>query len=424
MKHTKMTRAVAAVACLGLIAAACGDDDEAAGESTEASESSASTEATEAPATTAATEATEAPATTAAAESSAAPETTAAATDEPVCPSNIVIQTDWWPELEHGGSYNLIGPNGTADASTFVYSGPIQPQYAVGGVETVEVRAGGDAVSFTPVSSLLTTDDDIVFGYINMSDVIKDSGTAPSIAVAKTLEGDPQMVMWDPTQLDIQAPEDMAATGAQVLHFDGVAYIDYMIAQGYITADQSNPSYGGAPTEWIAQSGNFIQQGFATNEVYKYENEIEWKDGAPADVSYFTVKDLGVDNYAATMAIRADRLEELRPCLKVFVPVMQQAWIDYLADPTPMTDALIGINDTYDTYWKISAPLNEAGLAVLTEASMDANSPDGTYCSFAETRVQGLYDALKPVYDAEGLTIAEDPSAFYTNEFCEGVAGR
>ena len=54
MKHTKMTRAVGLVACLGLIAAACGDDDEAAGESTEASASSASTEATEAPATTAA----------------------------------------------------------------------------------------------------------------------------------------------------------------------------------------------------------------------------------------------------------------------------------------------------------------------------------------------------------------------------------
>jgi hypothetical protein len=335
-----------------------------------------------------------------------------------------VIQTDWWPELEHGGSYNLIGPDGTADAETFVYSGPIQPQYAVGGVETVEIRAGGDAVSFTPVSSLLQTDDDIIFGYINMSDVIKDSATAPSIAVAKTLEGDPQMVMWDPAQLDITEPADMAATEAQVLHFDGVAYIDYMIAQGYITADQSNPSYGGAPTEWIAQGGNFIQQGFASNEVYKYENEIEWKDGAPADVEYFTVKDLGVDNYAATMAIRADRLEELTPCLEVFVPAMQQAWVDYLADPTAMTDALIAINDTYDTYWKISAPLNEAGLAVLAEEGMDANSPDGTYCSFDEARVQGLYDVLKPVYDADGVAITEDVTTVYTNQFCTGAPGR
>ena len=60
-------------------------------------------------------------------------------------------------------------------------------------------------------------------------------------------------------------------------------------------------------------SGDFIQQGFATNEVYKYENEIEWKDGAPADVSYFTVSDLGFDNYPADDDdAAADRLDGAR----------------------------------------------------------------------------------------------------------------
>ena len=30
------------------------------------------------------------------------------------CPSKLTIQTDWFPELEHGGVYQLIGANGTA----------------------------------------------------------------------------------------------------------------------------------------------------------------------------------------------------------------------------------------------------------------------------------------------------------------------
>ncbi len=341
-----------------------------------------------------------------------------------VCPANIVIQADWWPELEHGGSYQLIGPGGTADAATFTYSGPIQEQYKVGGVETVEVRAGGDAVSFTPVSSLLQTDTDIIFGYINMSDLIKDSAAAPAIAVAKTLESDPQMIMWDPAQNDVQSPEDILASGAQVLHFDGVAYVDYMISQGYMAAEQSNPSYGGAPTEWIAQGGNFFQQGFATNEVYSYEHVYGWKDDAPADVSYYTVKDIGFDNYAATMAINASRLDELTPCLTVLVPVLQQAWIDYLNDPTPIMDALIGVNETYDTYWKLSPELNAAGFALLEEEAMAANSPDGTYCSIDPARVAALYDILKPIYDADGIAIAADATLTYNNTFCEGVAGR
>ena len=95
----------------------------------------------------------------------------------------------------------------------------------------------------------------------------------------------------------------MAASGASVLHFDGTAYIKYLIAKGYITADQPDPSYGGAPDQWIANCGNFIQQGFATNEVYKYENDIQWKDGAAAPVKYFLLDELGFNDYPAMMSV-------------------------------------------------------------------------------------------------------------------------
>lgn len=399
MKRNKFVVTTAVVASLGLIAGACGSDDDSADEPTE----------------TAAEESTE---------ETTAEDTVAESADGP-CPANVVVQTDWWPELEHGGTYQLIGPDGTIDAANFTYSGPIADAYKVGGVETVEVRAGGDAVSFTPVDSLLATDDNIMFGYVNMSDVIKASGgPSPVVAVAKTLEGDPQMVMWDPEQNPVGAPEDIAASGAQVLHFDGVAYIDYMIGVGYMTADQSNPSYGGAPDAWVADGGNFFQQGFATNEVYKYENEIGWKDGAPAPVDFYTVADLGFDNYAATMAVRADRVEEFAPCLEVLVPALQQAWVDFLADPTPVTDALIGVNDAYDTYWKISADLNTRGIELLGELELVENSPDGTYCSFDADRVQGLYDILAPIYAEEGVDIAEDPAVMYDNSYCADAPGR
>ena len=128
----------------------------------------------------------------------------------------------------------------------------------------------------------------------------------------KTLDKDPQMVMWDPTQYDIQKPEDIAASGAKVLHFPGAAYIDYMIAKGYMTAEQDDPSYDGSDAKWVAEAGAFIQQGFATNEVYKYENEINWKDGAPADVSFYTVGELGFDNYPAALTMMKSRADGAR----------------------------------------------------------------------------------------------------------------
>lgn len=339
---------------------------------------------------------------------------------EAVCPSELVIQTDWFPELEHGGTYQLIGPGGTADADTVSYSGAVQEQYAVGGLETITIRT----VNFDKSNASVLADGDADMAYLTTSDVIKDSGAIPLVAIAKTLDQDPQMIMWDPAQYDITEPGDLAATGAQVLHFPGTAYIDYMIAEGFITEDQSNPSYDGSDGAWVASGGDVVQQGFATNEVYKYENDIAWKDGAPADVSFFTVGDLGFENYPAAITMLQSRAEELDSCLSEFVPVMQQAWIDFLEDPKPVTDALISINETHDGFWGLTEGLNEAGMELIESEGYAVNSPDGTYCSFDPERMQALYDILAPIYADQGTDIADSVEGVYTNEYCDGAPGR
>src|SRR3954470_15315642 len=42
-----------------------------------------------------------------------------------VCPDTVVVQTNWWPEADHGGTYQLIGPGGKVDASKNTYTGPL-----------------------------------------------------------------------------------------------------------------------------------------------------------------------------------------------------------------------------------------------------------------------------------------------------------
>lgn len=345
-------------------------------------------------------------------------ETTAPAAD--VCPAKLTIQTDWFPELEHGGTYQLIGPNGTANKDTVSYSGPVQAQYAVGGLKEIEITT----IKFDKANASILLDGEADMAYITMGDIIKDSEAVPMVAIAKTLDADPQMVMWDPTQYDIQKPEDIKDTGASVLHFPGTGYIDYMIGKGYMTADQSNPSYDGSDAKWVAEGGSIFQQGFATNEVYKYENDIAWKDGAPADVSFYTVKDLGFDNYPAVITMLKSKADELDACLKLLVPKMQQAWVDYFNDPKPITDRLITINEEHDGFWTLSAGLNEAGLKLIDEKDMAKNSEDGTYCSFDAARVETLYSQLKEIFDAQGVAITDDVTSVYTNKYCEGAPGR
>ena len=117
---------------------------------------------------------------------------------------------------------------------------------------------------------------------------------------------------------------------------------------------QSDPNYGGAPDQWIADGGNFIQQGFATNEVFKYENLIDWKDGAPAPVDYAIIHELGWQPYPAAYSVLTERLDELSPCLELLVPKLQQAWVDYLGNPEPIGDVVIDVTEAYNNYWTLT----------------------------------------------------------------------
>ena len=336
------------------------------------------------------------------------------------CPEKLRIQTDWFPELEHGGTYQLIGPNGTANKDTVSYSGPVQEKYAVGGLKEIEIGT----IKFDKQNSAQLLDGSADMAYIGIGDVIKDSAAIPMVSIMKTLDKDPQMIMWDPAQYDVKKPEDIKGTGATVLHFPGVAYIDYMIGKGYMTAEQSNPSYDGSDAKWVAESGSIFQQGFATNEVYKYENEINWKDGKPAPVAYYTVGEIGFDNYPAAMTVMQDFAKKYDECLKLLVPKMAQAWVDFYNDPKPITDKMIEINKVHDGFWGLSAGLNEAGIKLLEEKQIGANSADGTYCTLDDSRVKAMYDTVKPIYDAQGVKITDDYKSVFTDKYCKGAPGR
>jgi hypothetical protein len=419
------TKAFALTIALAGVAAACGGSSDDAAPGTAASGDSA-----DAPTTESETEATDTESETTDAE----PETTEAASDsteadsgEAVCPKNVVIQTDWWPESEHGGTYQLMGEGAEADASLFKYSGPIDPKYAVGGIETIEIRAGGDAIEFTPVVAEMKSDQDITLGYVNTDDAFQSSATVEVTGVATTLEINPQMIQWDPTQLDIDPadPTTIQASGARLLHFPGTTYVDWMISKGYLDEAQSDPNYGGAPSDWITAGGDYIQQGFVTNEIYKYENEVEWKDGAPADVEYAIIHNLGWQPYPAMYSVLSERLDELSPCLELFVPMLQQAWVDYLAAPDEVLTELIDVTTVYNNFWKLSPELNAAAIELFESEGIASNGPDSTYGNFDDARVATLYDEITTVLADREIELAEGYTAesAYTNEFIDDSIG-
>ena len=125
---------------LALVAAACGGDDDdsssgsSSGSSSESSSDSSSSSSSE----------------------GAAEE--ASSGDLATCPDPLVIQTDWFPESEHGAMYELFGSGDySIDAENLIVSGTLHDGATDTGIG-LEVRTGGPAIGFSPVASYMYTD--------------------------------------------------------------------------------------------------------------------------------------------------------------------------------------------------------------------------------------------------------------------------
>ena len=107
------------------------------------------------------------------------------------CPNPLVMQTDWFPEPEHGALYNLTAGEGSIDPESGAFSGPLAADPSL----TIEIRAGGPYIGFQPTVSLMYSDDSIFLGYVNTDEQIGTFEDTPTIAVLAPLEKNPQILM-------------------------------------------------------------------------------------------------------------------------------------------------------------------------------------------------------------------------------------
>jgi hypothetical protein len=109
--------------------------------------------------------------------------------------------------------------------------------------------------------------------------------------------------------------------------------MDYLTGSGILRRSQVDGSYDGTPSRFAASRGEIVVQGFATNEPYLHEKKVEeW--GRP--IQYQLIHDTNYPNYRNyrnTLSIRAGEKQQLAPCLRRLVPVMQRGMADFLADP-------------------------------------------------------------------------------------------
>jgi hypothetical protein len=348
--------------------------------------------------------------------SAASPSTTASTAKGPlsgICPSTVVIQTDWQATAERAAAYQLVGPNGTINASKNSYSGPLGST----GVN-VEVRLGGSAIGFQSPASQMYQDKSIYLSYVSTDTAIQSQAKFPTTAVVAPLNIDPQIIMWDPATYTINSWKDIKGTKAKILYTEGLSYMDALLAKGLITKDQEDSSFDGTPSRFVAEKGKVLQQGYASNEPYRWEHDVTaWKK----PVKYLLVHDAGWPVYPQGLAVRSGELSKDSACLKKLVPMIQKAQVDYMKNPTATNTTLEKIATAIPGGPALTPAGDADAVAVMKKLKIVANGPGGTLGNFDPARVDQSIKLLEPIFKAKGVSVPAGLKAsdLVTNKFID-----
>lgn len=333
-----------------------------------------------------------------------------------VCPERIVVQTGWFAEATRGHLYHIVGPNGDSSQKG-AYVGPIPQDPRV----ELEVRSGGPYIGFEPREVVAYQDLDIMLYEVATSEQLVGAAEFPSVAVVAPLERDPQVLIWDPEVYDFESLEDIRDSGAVVHVFEGIATWQYLMSAGLLDPDQVDTGYTGATDRFIAE-GDIVEQSFAT-DVWRLENELEeW--GRPVD-SLLIADASDFEQYVLQLAVRPEVLEEEADCLERLVPIIQEAVVDYHADPEETNATITRILVEWDDFWQFSEEHGAFAVDTMLDNDLVGNGGDSTVGDFDVDRVQEQIGLIVPVIEEGGVEVPEDISAedIVTNEFIDEDIG-
>jgi hypothetical protein len=339
-----------------------------------------------------------------------------------VCPATVVVQTSWFSQIEHFAAYQLLGRGYTVDPGRKRVTGPLVAHGVDTGVR-IQIRAGGPAIGFQQVSAQMYADRSITLGMIPLDEAIQNSKNQPVTGVMAPYDVDPLVLMWDPAaHPTFDSIADIGQTDTKVLFFSGErTYMDYLTGTGQLRQSQVDGSYDGSPDRLAASRGAIVVQGFATSEPWKWEHEVKaW--GKP--LSYQLVADSGYPNYRNLLAIRAGDKSALAGCLRRLVPMLQQATVDFMAQPDPLIRTVLSIVDSTRQAYTDSVDRSRHAVDVMRDDDLVTNGRTpmiGDFDTTAGGRVDRLLRIDVPIFTGQHKELRPGlvPTDIATNEFLD-----
>jgi NitT/TauT family transport system substrate-binding protein len=288
----------------------------------------------------------------------------------------VTLQTDWYPQPEHGGFYE-------AQLKGYYRQEGLDVTIAPGGPYVIaEQQVSVGAAQFAMGSS-----DRVLEA---------DSRGQSLVAVAATLQDDPQAIM---VHADSPVHTFSDLEGRTVAVKPGSTWFEYLVARYKLKDVRETPA-----TYSIAnflQDPNYIQQIFVTSEPY-------FARKAGAQVRTLLISDTGYSPYRVFFTSR-DYLSQHPDIAAKFVHASLRGWRDYIADPREVNAQLLKLNPA------MSLEQMEFTCQALKDGHFVYPDNDPSKAGdFDPTRWSRMYQQL---VDLKLIQHPFDPATAYTMQF-------
>lgn len=296
---------------------------------------------------------------------------------------HVTLQTDWYPQPEHGGFYTAL----------------LKGYYKQEGLD-VTIKPGGPMV----IADQLVASGGAEFAMSSSDTVLVDvSKGLPLVAIAATMQQDPQAVMVH-DESTVHTFADL--NGHSVAVRPGSIWFQYLVKKYHLDQVREVPATYSVAN--FLSNPNYIQQCFVTSEPYFAEK-------AGAHVRTLLISASGYQPYRIYETSESF-LHDHPDVVAKFVRASTRGWRDYIADPTVANTEISELNPA----------MNPAQMAFSYQALKDQHflTGDGPndpklasgdmLGKFTTQRWATLYSQL---LDLKVITTPVDPAKAYTLQF-------
>ena len=228
----------------------------------------------------------------------------------------------------------------------------------------------------------------------------------PLVAIMAPLEINPQIIMWDPdTYPDIQTIADLGEAGVTINIFR-------LTASPTCSSPRASGRLIRSTRRTTARRRGSSSRSTSPSRASPRPSRTPTSSRSRSTArrpAYQLLHDAGYPTYSQTLSVLPEDVEGMAACWEKFIPIAQQAQVDFVNDPARANAIIVDAVEQVDSFWVYTPGLAEYSVQTQLELGLVGNGPDDTLGNFDEARVQEMLDLIRQTPAPRSPTTSPQP---------------